>query len=475
VNLDLEGKLLGVPKQLAGTHLPAWLSDQLEKKEDDEALDVDEGVELPEPSRATIIRPFEPAEEKPEPEVEESVLDPSFEKWLAELGTEPAAPEWMKDEDQELEDALVRESQHVQVEQPKWMGEIEDERLDSAELLGLNETVEESGRLAGLSGAIQIEPLIAAPLASAVRTDATLSKEQRQHIAVLVGLVRDEQTIAKHETARTPRGLTQKMRVLIAGSLLLLILIGIIVPSSTESLSVSAIPPASVEAQKLYDQIRQAAGAPVMVAFDYTPATAGELNPIAIILLEQIAESGSMVYTVSQGAAGSQMAEIVSSNIEGLEWQQIGYIPGEAVGLRSLSNCLSDGGQCETLFGDDLTIEAQSSLADLSLILLLTSDRESIVAWIEQVAPHLENVEMVAGVTQALGPVIVPYLASGQLAGALNGFPSALAYERDLLGVESQNADQMTGFTLALWLSVGSLIAGTIYYAINGLGPIRKK
>ncbi len=471
--LDLEGKLLGVPQQLAGTNMPAWLNDQLQRPDDD-VSDFVEDVELPEPRRATIARPVEPKIEPHEPDTEESVLDPSFEKWLKELSDESTAPEWMDEDERGLEEALVRESSQVGIKQPSWLRETGGEESDNIELLGIEDTVEERGKLAGLRGVIQVMPLIAAPLATVPKTDYTISKELQQQISILEGLVHAEPVIEDSVAGQSQPSQSVRTRVVLGGALLLLILVGLIVPSSTDLLSSAAVRPPGEAAQDLYDQINDSAGTPVLVAFDYTPAMAGELDPIATALLEQMADNRSPVFTISQSAAGSEVAAIVSEQVNDLEWNQLGYLPGEAVGLRSFSECLSDSARCESIFGQDLSDEIQQSLAEVTLIVLLTSDRDSLVGWLEQVGTQIEDTGIVAGVTQALGPVVIPYLASDQLEGALDGYLALVAYERDLLITDSQSNNNITGLTLALWFGVGILIAGTIYYAVTGLGPLRR-
>jgi hypothetical protein len=203
---------------------------------------------------------------------------------------------------------------------------------------------------------------------------------------------------------------------------------------------------------------------------------AGELNPIAKLLLGQLVDIDSPVITVSQSAAGSEVAAIIAQDVDGLaDWQQLGYLPGEAVGLRSLAECLNEPGDCQTLFGQALPDEAQQSLAEVALIVVLTSDSDSLIAWIEQVGAQLEGVTLVAGVTQALGPVTIPYSISGQLEGVIEGFPDAIAYERDLLGIEGDSAENVSGITLAIWLVAGFLLAGTVYYALTGLNFSRPR
>ena len=288
-------------------------------------------------------------------------------------------------------------------------------------------------------------------------------------IALLEGIIHAEPVKRKRMAVEPPPSSPVLLRVLLAGALILVIVLAAVIPSSTEWVDSFASTGVSGPAQDLYDQLEHASGAPVLVAFDYTPAMAGELNPIALTLLEQLAENGSIALTVSQSAAGSEVASIITEEVENLEWMPIGYLPGEAIGLRSLAECIAGAENCETLFGKALPSEIQENLAETAAILILTSESDSLIDWIEQVGAPNEDAVLLAGVTQALGPVVNPYFVSDQLMGVLIGLPDLAAYEQVLLGIESDESINISSGALVIWMTAAFLLAGLIYYAITGL------
>jgi len=472
--LDSQGNLLGVPQQLAGTDLPSWLSDQLQhagEPRDDPVID---DIELPEPTRATILSPGEPDVEEESSPFDDSVLDPSFEKWLQEFTEEPISPDWMEDDDVQIDQPMTGGVVLPGAETPEWLHDIHEEEGETAELLGIIEVVEATGRLSGIKGAIQIEPVIAALVIDSASSDYSISKEQLQKIALLEGIIHAEPVKKKRTAIEPQRSSPVLLRVVLAGALIVVIVLAAVVPSSMEWLDGFASTTVSRSAQELYDQLEDASGAPVLVAFDYTPAMAGELNPISLTLLEQLAGNGSVALTLSQSAAGAEVASIVVEEVEDLDWLSIGYLPGEAVGLRSLSECIDGAENCETLFGKALPNEIQESLAEAAAVLILTSDSESLIDWIEQVgAPH-EDAVLLAGVTQALGPVVQPYYLSDQLKGVLIGLPDIVAYEQELLVVDSDDSSITSG-AIVIWMIAAFLLAGLIYYAITGLRNSRSE
>jgi hypothetical protein len=182
---------------------------------------------------------------------------------------------------------------------------------------------------------------------------------------------------------------------------------------------------------------------------------------VADAMLADIATNGISVLTLSQVAAGLPMADRATTANEELSSSRVGYLPGEASGLRALGACLKSG--CETLAGRTLRPEAKTALADASLIVVLTGDRDSLAGWMEQVGTQSE-VKIVAGVTQALGPVARPYMESQQLAGLVEGLPASVAYDQAGLGTAIPEAGQLSAVTLAQWLAVGVLLAGLVYF-----------
>jgi hypothetical protein len=146
----------------------------------------------------------------------------------------------------------------------------------------------------------------------------------------------------------------------------------------------------------------------------------------------------------------------------------LGLLTGEAVGLRSLGSCLNSADDCSSFLGSAADTELQGELADIGLILILTSDRNSLVNWIEQVETQNEA-PVIAAVTQPLGPLTIPYLSSDQLEGSLNGIPAASAYEKRLRGLDGSAFQQFAAQTIVMWVVIITLVVAAVFYGITGI------
>jgi hypothetical protein len=174
--------------------------------------------------------------------------------------------------------------------------------------------------------------------------------------------------------------------------------------------------PLSIEAAQT--AVTAAAGQPVLVAFDYTPALEGELAAEAAALMAQLAANGSPVIAVTQSAAGTAIAATYTDS-------PTLFIPGEAIGLRQLGTCLAEG--CELLFGRSL----ENDLSQVTLIIVLTGERKSLINWIEQVGSQTD-VPVLAATTESLEPVAMSYMTSGQLDGLFSHLAALGRYENTL-------------------------------------------
>ena len=356
---------------------------------------------------------------------------------------------------------------------PDWMQALKPAEMAAEEIpLPMEEPSVATGPLAGLRGVVGIEPIIAQPHKAMLAAPALVSPEQQLRVALLRRLVDDEPTSHLTADARRPGAPSTGYRLVLATLLLLAIVAGLLLPGLTveSELLRPPAPEAPPAALDFDTAVQNAAGRPVLVAFEYTPALAGELDTQALLLLRQIAGNGSPVITVSQSAAGLAKANSLTAAVPELNHESIGFLPGEALGLRYLTTCIRTAQECQTVNGRNLG----TSLNQIALIVLITGERDNLVNWVEQVGTQVDTA-VVAIMTQALGPVAAPYQVTGQLSGTLAGLPDGAAYEQ-LRGQEDGPALQhWQSVTLARWLAVVLLIAGNGWYGLTHLLNRRRK
>jgi hypothetical protein len=320
--------------------------------------------------------------------------------------------------------------------------------------------------LKGLHGIVTIEPTIARPRVASPLQAYVTTPEQQQQAALLQQITQAELAPAATLAPKTAYATAVWLRITLALLLIGALLVGLRGPSLVATAGEA---PAHVQAVEA--AVSAAAGQPVLVAVEYTPAMAGELSPQAELLLAQLAANGSPVLITSQYAAGTAVAD--SFQAEG-ERHMLGYLPGESIGLRQLGDCLAGRNSCDQLNGRLLDADLQANLEQVELVIVLTGDRDNLVNWVEQVGSTAPNLVLVAGVTQALTPLTRSYATTGQISGLLGGMPDTVAYEQ-LVGqpathLQTQLNAQIVGQLLAAVL----LTIGLLAYSTTNLANRRQ-
>lgn len=357
-------------------------------------------------------------------------------EWMDILGDMPASAELI-----DLEQADI----------PEWLQELKPRELTGMAHEAEEEPEQLTGPLEGMRGVIPIEPIIAQPKTNiAAANPYTVTKEQQQQAALLHQLIHAEPKVTTTVGMR-PQAMSVWVRLTLSILLLLAVLLGLFLPWFDINLPL-VLPeplPGVLEAQ---NSIAAAAGSTALVAFEYTPGMAGELDPQARLIINQLAASGKQVVAVSQFAAGLGQAKAL-----GFELADSQFIPGEAIGLRSLADCLENTADCSLSFTPE----------NVGIIVVLTAERDSLIGWIEQIGTQTE-IPLVVGTTQGLAPVAQPYLSSGQVDGLIAGLPGAAAYEQAVSGQSGETTTQLQAQTLAQLVVIGIFIGGALYYGFVG-------
>ena len=186
-------------------------------------------------------------------------------------------------------------------------------------------------------------------------------------------------------------------------------------------------------------------GAVVVVSFDYTPATAAEMEPLASAVMRDLLSNRARVLAVSLQLEGAAMADRLLSRLaddypDGARVLNLGYLPGQTIGVRSLSR-LTDlvlfEGRGKTL-ADDPSWRDVTGPADVALVVLLADAFPTARWWIEQIAgTPLAQRPLLAATSASAGPLVRPYRAAdgsaaGPLREVISGLPAAAAYEASL-------------------------------------------
>lgn len=242
-------------------------------------------------------------------------------------------------------------------------------------------------------------------------------------------------------------------------------------------------------------------GSLVLVAFEYTPTAAGELDDLARALLRDLLQRGARPVILSTNPSGALHAYHVlhQLSLEPTEMQLLGrssplvprrdyvvlgYLPGGVSGVRALANALYvDSFQQQVIFESDLEglpsgISAQNiPILRANPVFVLAQSQDDVQTWAEQFhappnAPPNAPLRMVIAAASAATATLQTYAAAQpqRILGTLIGLRDALVY-RDLRAQYADADSQRTAERR--WQSVGftALIAAlaVLFGAVFGM------
>lgn len=230
------------------------------------------------------------------------------------------------------------------------------------------------------------------------------------------------------------------------------------------------------DARGLEDALgRLADGTTVLVGFDPDLGTYGEIRPTVRAVMGDLLNGGSRLVFISLTPEGRALALAELSRLDRLEANprqiiDLGYLPGAEAALVALTRELGTEPAGGVLAG----LPSGEDLADVGTALVIGGNDLGPRAWVEQFAPRVEGLEIIAIAPTVLLPELGPYLASGQLSALVatprDGATYRASAELGPLERVSERAEPSTlailvgalAAVLILGQAVGARIAATV-------------
>jgi len=234
-------------------------------------------------------------------------------------------------------------------------------------------------------------------------------------------------------------------------------------------------------------------GSLVLFAFDYDPASSGELQPMSTSLLRQCAAKGHRIVCIALWPLGGNLAQETITNViredypnmrEGVDFVNLGYQAGnEGVMKVALTDFIKafpvdSRGQAASKIE---MLRGVKRVSDFPLLINVSAGYPGNKEWIQYVITSSEGkMKMVAGCTGVQAPQMYPYYPA-QLAGLLGAIKGAAEYESlvnqsiggiappKYLEAQRRMAPQLFGHLLMVLL----IIVGNIIFFANKRGDLR--
>jgi len=478
------------PSQAASeAEIPDWLAAMGEGEDttveteqplqESELLAVDTGMSIEEASPPSA---FVDDEGRPiSKEDVEAIFSMDMPDWLSDAGMEP---------DLESPTPPVEPPQEGELrpaELPTWVEALRpvESVIPSTEGLPPEEQpVEERGPLAGLRGvlpAVAGVELSSKPKGYSFKLQ--VSEDQQASAALLEKLLSEEITPEPAITQKVV--LTQRILRWIVAALLLLVVGATVYYGSQINPVPTGVPP---ETSSAWNYIKDTlpANAPVLLVFDYNAARAGELEAAAAPLVDQMLTlKAPRLSLVAFTPTGSGLAErfmrILQTDRQyarNENFINLGYLPGGAAGVQAFAQDPVTTRQLTTTGENAWTtpvLEDVSQLSNFASIILLTDDLETARIWIEQTEGKRGEARFLVVSSAQSGPLILPYVRSGQVDGMVTGLGGGAPIEQANSGRPGMARRYWDAYGFGLLAAVAMILIGSLWSLISRWQTLRKE
>ena len=340
-----------------------------------------------------------------------------------------------------------------------------------------DETLETRGALSGLQGVLPAVPGYgpsSKPKAYSIRLQAT--QEQQAHASLL------EQILAAEAepvpiTSFSPLAASRPLRWFI--SLAVVTLIALVTSLNTRIFSMPVgVPNEFSGALQVAQNVPE--GAPVLVAFDYHPSRAGEMEAAAAPMFDQMLVLRHPRLTfISTNETGPILAErFIAGPLSergyqpGSQYLNLGYLPGSVMGIRAFAQNPVATMPFDTSLSPawiSIPLQGVSSLSQFAALIVITDSADSARAWIEQTTSTRGSSPLVIVASAQAAPMVMPYYASGQVSGIVNGLYGGAIFEQNNAGRPGTARNYWDAYSLGMLLAMSFMLGGGLWSMAFGL------
>jgi len=398
--------------------------------------------------------------------------------WMAQMRppeSEPANPEANEDQPAEEEITLPR------ADLPSWVQAMRPVETATPKVPAAEEKddrIENLGPLAGLRGVLPGDALPAnVQRPSVYSVKLQVSEKQRTSVSLLETMLANED---ESQPVVPPVQVSKQiwLRITIA----IILILGVVIPTWTGSRIVDLPGYTPPETQQFQTSLAALpADAPVLVAIDYEPALAGEMETASTGVVSELINRSTNLVLVSTNPSGQILGDQLIQKVLFAQKRFTGVQPSYSSESKILNLGFLVGGPAALLnfaiypqIAAPFTangIEAWTqpilsnvhALSDFALVIVITDNAETARNWVEQVQPSLMKTPLFIVASAQVAPVITTYIETGQVQGVIAGATGGAIYERvtqNLLTGRGRWDSYQAGIIIAiLVLLVGGIVS----------------
>lgn len=357
------------------------------------------------------------------------------------------------------------------VDLPSWVQAMRPMEAVISETTNVEDLPEEKeGPLAGLRGVIPGAPMGSSMRPKPISLKLQATGEQQSSAALLEQILGSE---------TSPRALVRSsfvasqhlLRWALAG--LFLLVLGAVIALGTRNLPLpsAALPPPMQSAADALESIPD--NGRVLVVVDYEPSLVGEMEAVGGPLLTHLVSLRHPTLSfLSTSPSGSGLVErlLANTNVSrpapeglgyqpGLQYFNMGFLPGGSAGvlgfIESPSTIIPSAGV--------------GSLSDYDALIVMSDHAESGRIWVEQLQNQkqidlaLADQPLLMVTSAQAGPLLQPYVSSGQIDGMISGLSQAARYDSARGVLPGVARSYWDAFGIGLAMSIALIVIGSLW------------
>ena len=172
----------------------------------------------------------------------------------------------------------------------------------------------------------------------------------------------------------------------------------------------------------------------VLIGFDPDVGTYAEIRPTVRAVMADLLDRGARLAFVSvtvegRALASAELARLGRAEVDATRILDLGFVTGAEAALVDLTRDLraEDG-----IGGRAFAREAADGIAAFDAIVVVGGNDLGPRSWVEQVAPRVASIPLLAVTPTVLLPEVQPYLASGQLSGLIGTLRDGASYRSSI-------------------------------------------
>jgi hypothetical protein len=346
-------------------------------------------------------------------------------------------------------------------ELPSWVQAMRPFEPGTSQRLANDQTFESRGALAGFQGVLPLVPGYTPTSKPKIYTNRLHTSDEQTAQAALLEQILTAETAPVPIASFSTLPASKRSRWLIA--FILIAALGTVLFLRTQIFSQPVGVPYEVNGAFLVSQAIPE-GAPVLVAFDYEPARAGEMEAAASPMFN-LMKNPNFTF-ISTNATGAILAErfvagpLADTDQGGIQRLNLGYLPGGQMGIRVFAK------NPAYLFPQLADVK---SISQFAALIIITDNADSARAWIEQTSSTRGTIPLVVISSAQAAPMIRPYYDSQQISGLVGGLYGSAVFEQNMSGGSGISRRYWDAYSVGMLLAMALILGGGLFNLVLGL------